>query len=358
MPTHQPDPDISMQLDGAMTHATPEFDQTLVRVAWLYFKEGKTQGEIADLLMTNRLRINKLINEARTTGLVTFTLHSQLASCIEAEQMLCEEFGLERAVIVPSPGDPDQVAGLVGQAAAAYFNQLLAAMPIRGAGTGWGITLREMVRAMPASKNPGLCISSVLGGLTSGIAINTFDIASDLARQLGAECAYLAAPVYVESKSARDAIMGQQSFQRMFERISRNDLVFVSIGDLTDRSLLMRYGLPHDVTLRSLLDAGAVGDILGQFIDRDGKPVEHEINSRVIGLSLAALADVPRVVVTAGGLTKTAAIAGALRSGLATTLVCDEDTARAAMKLSRQWGALPPSPRRAPVARGTGDSAG
>lgn len=334
-----------MHVNQAPSDSELKHDQTLVRVAWLYFKEGRTQAEIADLLMTNRPRINKLINEARTTGLVTITLHSRLTSCIEAEQMLSEEFGLERAIIVPTPADPEHVAVVLGEAAANYFAQLLGATQMTGVGTAWGLTLREMVRFMPASRNPNLCISSVVGGLTRGIAINTFDIASDLARQLGAECAYMAAPVYVESKSARDAILREESFKQAFHRISKSDLVFVSIGDLTDRSLTMRYGLPPEIALQSLVDAGAVGDILSQFIDKDGRAIPHEINDRVIGLPLKALAEVPRVVATAGGLPKAAAIAAALRSGMVTTLISDEDTARAAIRISREWGHPQPGVR-------------
>lgn len=338
-----------MQLNGETHDPKGDYDQTLVRVAWLYFKEGRTQAEIADLLMTNRPRINKLINEARTSGLVTITLHSRLTSCIEAEQLLCAEFNLERAIIVPTPSDPEQVAVVLGEAAANYFAQLLGTTEMTNVGTAWGLTLREMVRFMPASRNPNLCISSVVGGLTRGIAINTFDIVSDLARQLGAECAYMAAPVYVESKSARDAILREESFKHMLQRISKSDLVFVSIGDLTDRSLTMRYGLPPDIAHQSLLDAGAVGDMLSQFIDKHGRPIRHDINNRVIGMSLKALGEVPRVVATAGGMPKAAAIAAALRSGIVTTLVSDEDTARAAIKISRDWGPLPARARTRPA---------
>lgn len=312
------------------------FDQTLVRVAWLYFKEGRTQAEIADLLSTNRLRINKLINEARRTGLVTITLNTSLTSCIELEQTLMAEFGLERAIILPTPKDPDLISVLVGEATADYFMQLLNTTRVSGVGTAWGITLREMVRFVPPSKFPDICVSSVIGGLTRGLAINTFDIASDLARQLNAECAYLAAPVYADSPASRDAICNQQEFQTAFTRIASNDIVLVSIGDMSDRSLLMRYGLPRDVDVQSLLDAGAVGDILGQFIDRNGQPIDHEINRRAIALSLESLRKVPRVIFAAGGRSKARAIAGALRSGLGSTLVCDEDTARLALDLARQ----------------------
>lgn len=332
-----------MTSDDAST--TPD-EQMHVRVAWLYFMEGRTQAEIAELLSTNRVRINRMINEARRSGLVTVTINSRLRSCVELEQKLTGRFGLKRAIIVPTPGDPTQVPVLLGQATADYVSMAISASDIRGIGVGWGATLREMVRYMPALRRPGLYVNSVMGGLTRGIEINTFDIASDLARLLSAECVYLAAPIYAGSAASRDAIMALDMFREAFERMVINDMVVLSVGDLSDRSLLVRYGLPKDLTLDQLLAAGAKGDLMGQFIDADGLAIEHEINHRAIALSLEALRGVPNVVLSSGGAHKVAAIAAALKSNLVTTLVSDESTIRSALELLdnavEQSHAVPP----------------
>lgn len=311
-------------------------EQLNVRVVWLYFMEGRTQAEIADTLSTNRLRINRIINEARRSGLVSITLNSRLKSCVELEQELASHFGLKRAIIIPTPDDEEQIPVLLGQATADYITQLLNADRMKGIGVGWGATLRETVRHMPAMRRPELCVNSVMGGLTRGIEINTFDIASDLARQLSAECAYLAAPIYSGSPDSRDAIIHQDVFQEAFERIASNDLILLSVGDLTDHSLLMRYGLPKDVSIEEIAAAGACGDILGQFIDRTGQAVDHAINRRAIALPLEALRKIPNVLFASGGMHKAEAIAAVLASGLGSALICDEDTARRAMGMALQ----------------------
>jgi DNA-binding transcriptional regulator LsrR (DeoR family) len=226
---------------------------------------------------------------------------------------------------------------LLGRATADYVAQLLNTEQISGIGVGWGATLREMVRHMPAMRRPELCVNSVMGGLTRGNEINTFDIASDLARQLSAECAYLAAPIYAGSPESRAAIVTQDVFREAFDQVTANDVIILSVGDLTERSLLMRYGLPKDVSIDALVAAGARGDILAQFINRAGRPIDHPINGRAIALPLDSLRSVPNVVLSSGGINKTEAIAAVLRSGLCKVLVCDEDTARAAMILAGQW---------------------
>ena len=108
----------------------------------------------------------------------------------------------------------------------------------------------------------------------------------------------------------------------------------LSVGDLSSRSLLIRYGLPGDVEPESLRRAGAVGDIIGQFLDADGNPVDHPINRRVLAPGVAILKKIPLVVVASGGATKTAIIAAVLRARLASVLVCDEKTAVGALRLA------------------------
>lgn len=305
-------------------------EQMQVRVVWHYFMEGKTQGEIADLLSTNRLRVNKIIAESRRSGLVTITLNSRLTSCVELEQQMMAEFSLNHVTIVPTPEDQDLIPGLVGQATADYLFQQLSTTKITGLGVGWGATLREMVRHIPSLKRPEICVNSVLGGLTHGVEINTFNIASDLARQLNAQCAYLAAPIYAGSPQSRDAIISQDVFESAFRRIEANDIIVLSVGDLTERSLLMRYGLPNDVHLEELLALGACGDIVAQFVDNRGVPIDHPINRRAIAPSFEILKKVPCVIFASGGLYKVSAIAAALLSGIGNVLICDEETARRA----------------------------
>jgi DNA-binding transcriptional regulator LsrR (DeoR family) len=208
---------------------------------------------------------------------------------------------------------------------------------------GWGATLREAIRHVRPGRWPGMNVNSMMGGLTQGLEINTFETASSLAARLQAQCTYLAAPLYAGSAKSRDTILAQDVFADAFERIAANDLAVLSVGDLSQRSLLIRYGLPPDVSAASLRKAGAVGDIIGQFLDADGRPVAHPLNRRVLAPSVAQLARIPDVVVASGGANKTAIIAAVLRAGLASVLICDENTASAAMRLALCGG----TPKRA-----------
>ena len=311
----------------------PEDPQTQVRAAWLYYMEGLTQAEIADRLKMTRLRVNRLLVEARGSGLVNITINSRLESCVRLEQALVSAFALKEAVVVPSPGDPAQISAQIGKAAGEFVSRIIDEHPSGVFGVGWGGTLRETIRHVRAGQHRGLTVTSMMGGLTYGIELNTFEIASRFARLWQAECHYLAAPIYAGTPQSRDTILAQDVFEAAFARIRATDVAILSAGDLSARSLLVRYGLPGDVGPEELAAQGAVGDMLGQFIDAQGEAIAHPINRRAIALPLEELRRIPTVILASGGANKAAVIAAALRGGLASVLITDEDAATAALAL-------------------------
>jgi len=127
-------------------------------------------------------------------------------------------------------------------------------------------------------------------------------------------------------------------FREVFRRIETNELAVLSVGDVTKRSMLVRYGLPEDVSMRDLRDAGAVCDIIGQFIDARGQPIHHALNRRAIALPLRDLPRVRTVVFAAGGRHKVRALAAVLRGRFGSVLVSDETTARDAAAIARDDG--------------------
>jgi DNA-binding transcriptional regulator LsrR (DeoR family) len=310
-------------------------EEAAVRAAWLYYMEGLTQDRVAARLGLTRLRVNRLLGEARASGLVGITINSRLASCIALEDELRREWSLRDAVIVPTPTEPDQVHLLLGRAAGEYLSRHLESTRVRGIGVGWGATLREAIRFVRPGQWPGLDVNSLMGGLTRGLEINTFETASAFAARLGASCTYLAAPLYAGSGKERELLVSQDVFRESFAAMASNDVALLSVGDLSDRSLLIRYGLPRDVTVASLRRVHAVGDILGRFLDASGQPVDHDINERAISTPLEVLSRIDTVIIASGGENKAPIIAAVLRARLASVLVCDEKTVVKALQLAR-----------------------
>jgi DNA-binding transcriptional regulator LsrR (DeoR family) len=308
-------------------------DQTILRVAWLYYMENLTQAEIGERLGLTRARVNRMLSEARHSGIVSIRLNSAFASCTELEHQLRRQCELSDAVVIPSPENPELVSSLIGMAAGAYLTKFLEEKRPRTVGIGWGATLRETIRHVTPVQYPELWIVSMMGGLSRGLELNTFEIAGELARRLHAKCSYLAAPIYASSRRSRDTFMAQEVYAEVLDRVDRIDLALLSLGDLSRRSLLVRHGLPPDVGLEELRAAGAVGDVLGQYLEQSGRQINHGINSRAIALPIEKLTRAPTVMLIAGGTNKVPVIAAALRGRIGKVLITDEKAAAGALKL-------------------------
>jgi DNA-binding transcriptional regulator LsrR (DeoR family) len=98
-------------------------DQLSIRVAWLYYLENLTQAEIGERLGLTRARVNRMLAEARESGLVRISLNSSLAECVALEQALRQKCNLRDAVVVPTPADPDTATAVVGMAAGDYLSR-------------------------------------------------------------------------------------------------------------------------------------------------------------------------------------------------------------------------------------------
>jgi DNA-binding transcriptional regulator LsrR (DeoR family) len=76
---------------------------------------------------------------------------------------------------------------------------------------------------------------------------------------------------------------------------------------------------------------GAVGDVCLRFYDAQGRPVETELDSRVVGITREQLAAARRQMGVVGGSRKHNAIRAAVTGGLVDVLATDQETAAALM---------------------------
>jgi DNA-binding transcriptional regulator LsrR (DeoR family) len=230
--------------------------------------------------------------------------------------------------------DPRDVQMITGAALGNLLSEVLADRRVRLFGMSWGGTLNIATRFVAAMERPDLEVISVMGGLTRGSDLNSFEITTRLADLIGAQHSYFTAPLYAGSRESRDTIMQLDVFREVLEKLRSVDALAMAAGDISKRSLLMRDGLPGDVTMDELHALGAVGDVLGVVIDAGGQPIPHPINERVIGIGLDDLAGIPNIILAAGGPHKVAVVRGVLKRQVVNTLVTDETTARALLERS------------------------
>lgn len=306
-----------------------EQQELMIKAAWLYHVEGLTQAQIGEQMNLTRRRVNELLAAALEDGIVRISFSSPLAANIELEAQLRSRFSLKDAIVVPTPADPLQLHSVIGRGAAAYLDRLIQTQKPGSIGIGWGATLRETVQHMSRANEPQIDVRSMMGGLTYGSEINTFEIVRGFAQVLKAQCHYFVAPVYAESPQSRDAIISQSIFRKIFLQTHDVDVSYLSVGDVSRQSLQVRYGLPAGTEVEDLIAAGAVGDLLGRYLDIEGNPIDHPINGQVLSPELDDYRKIPCRIVASGGAHKHAVLHAIARAELATIIVTDADSAKA-----------------------------
>ena len=297
------------------------------RIAWMYYVEGLTQNEIAERLGIGRVTVVRNINEAIKQREVKIRIEGDIADCIEIEDALKKTFNLKEAIVVPEPTNTANIAKSIGNAAGMFMSDTLTdGMSV---GVGWGATLYESLATLTTRELNNVQVISLLGGIVQARRFNPAEFAWQFARAVGADCYLLQAPAVVDSPETREALIERCGLRDVFTRAEKLDVAMLSSGAMSPLSTAFRFNLLSDDDRKTLLKAGAVGDVLFNFYDINGKLVDHPVNKRVMSIPLEQLRDVPLRVISAGGAEKIEAIMGAIKLINCNVLITNENTAKA-----------------------------
>ncbi len=299
--------------------------ELVARICWYHFHDGQTQQQVADRVGLSRATINKVISEARRQGIVRISIDSPVAPCVELEARLREKFDLRDAVVVPSPANEDDVRHIVGIATGEYISKTLRQDDILA--LGWGGTVYAAAQSLAPRRNSGISVVSLSGGLPRSAIINPYDNAASFAKILDAQCYYMTAPMYADDEPTKKALMRSSAIRAVVDKAAKADVALLTTIDLTSHTWIIKHGAITRDMLKSLLAAGAVGGVCDQYVDADGRVIDHELNRRTVAVPLGTIRKIPHLVLCAGGSFKVPIIRAALAARLAHTLLTDERAA-------------------------------
>ncbi len=300
-------------------------DHLAARVVWYYYVINITQQEIADRLGLTRLRVNKIISQARADGSVQIQIHMPLASCIALEEEVKARYGLTEVVVVPAVHDEETQKRVIGEAAGTLLEGIL--RDGQTVGVGWGRTLRAAIRKLAPRRFPRSRVVSLMGGLTRGSGSNTFEVVNELARALGTECHYIPSLLYYPDDESFMSLLAYPPLADLLEEARHADVALVSCGDLSGRSQLFSAVSLSPQEISELKECGAVGELLGTFLNADGRVVDHPLNSRVMALRPSDLDHIRIAILASGDTYKLPIIRAVLRARHINHLVIDEAVA-------------------------------
>ena len=314
-----------MQLATHSTGKQNDADRLRARAIWLYHVEGCTQNDIATQLGINRVMVVRLLADARRRNEVRITISAPLTELLLLEREMETRFGINRVIVAPfadPEGDPVKVIA----AAAGNFisREMKAGMTV---GVGWGRTLFNTLPFITGATLEDFRVVSLLGGIAAARRFNPAEFAWQFAELFQGEGFLIPAPAVVDSPETKHALLERCGLSAIFEMADNLDVALLSCGGISSLTTSYRTGYLSEADRRSLIEAGAIGDVLYNFIDEKGNLVEHEVNDRVISVNLTRLRRTPERVLISGGKDKLIAMQAAITTVAPTTLILDEQTA-------------------------------
>jgi deoxyribonucleoside regulator len=305
---------------------------TLAKATWLYHHQKLTQQQIANELGLSRPTVVRLLRQAIEEGIVTVSLRLDVLRQMELSTRLAKRFGLKEVFVVPTSlehTEPD-VLRAVAEMAALYLENNI--QPNQVITLTWGRTLLEVARALNENPVKGVVIAQTLGGLNSGHTFNPYRVASLFGERLHAPVYHLYVPVIVASKEFRDLFLSDPGVQAALNVARLGALCMVSVGKVDHSATVVQTGFLSASTIDQLRARGAVGDISGRYFDIHGKRILGDFDDRIMALPWEDFQRLENVVAVACGLDKKTAILGALRTGVLSRLIIDDQTALAILE--------------------------
>ena len=298
-----------------------------VKTAWLYYVEGMTQEQIAERLGVNRVKVMRTLAACTADGVVVTSINAQTARQVELERALETRWGLDAAVVVPTPSGEEHLEKSIGHAVALYLGEEMQdGMTLA---IGGGATLHASLGFMARRALKDASVVALVGSLPHSQWINPSIVAAKVAEIFGVDSYQITAPVMVDNPSLRDLLWAQPTLQDVRRRAAAADIALLTVGDMSPDATIFRHGIVPSSLIAPLKAKGAVANMLCYFVDAAGRLVDHEVNGRVMAIDLDGVGQVPNVVLAAGGKRKVAAILAALKAVSTNGLITDSDTAAA-----------------------------
>ncbi|AXK32716.1 sugar-binding transcriptional regulator [Streptomyces armeniacus] len=305
-----------------------EDEALLYQVASMYYEQELTQEQIGETLHFTRWKVGRLLADARKAGLVRIQVVHPKSRVRGLEERLQDATGLRDAVVVARgrTEDEEELRARVAEAGADYLARLSPSPRLLG--VSWGRTMDLLARSLSSGWAHGVHVVQINGGLTrSHTPSSAQDLASRIAHLGEGTLSVLPAPSIVEQETTRRALEQDSAVGDVLAQAAEADTVLFSPGAIGSDSVLVGSGYLGAGELKELADAGAVGDVVGRFIDARGGIVDKRLDDRTLGLPLDALRSRPVSVAVVSGTAKHAVCAAVVSSGLCNTLVTDDHTA-------------------------------
>ena len=312
-------------------------DELAYRAALMHYVQGDTMDAIARKLKTSRSTVSRLMELARERGYIQFKLNPPSGESDELRAEVARRFGVE-VTVVPMPQRADWKRRLDAVAAIAGNEITAAVRPDIVIGIAWGNTLSAIAEHLVPKPVTGVKVVQLNGAAstTSSGIMYAGAIMEAFGKAYRAEVQHFPVPAFFDYPETKAALWRERSVKNVLELQNTVDIAIFGVGTMRGDRLSAVYSggylMPEEML--QVQARGVVGDVCTVLLRADGTWQDLDINRRASGPTPQDLAHIPQRICVVAGQEKAVPLLGALRAGVVTNLVVDEDCAAKLLKIS------------------------
>ena len=302
-------------------------ESIVIEAAWMYYRDGLNQNEIAKLLQVSRATVVNYLQEARERGYIRISLAPEIFTNHQLAQDLRERFNLQATFVVPTGiSTAEESLIRVARGAAEWLPSLLETGDRLG--VAWGRTVYEVAEAVERTKIGDVTVSQLVGSMETPYGFTAEICSAHLAQNLGAACINLHAPAVLSDPDLAARLRAEPIIHAQLEALSHCNKAIFAAGSCAPDSHVVSSGVATDADLSWYTSQGATGVLCGRFIGSDGKPIAGQLDDRMIGVTLDKLQGLDVGLLVSDGTEKVTPMLAAIAGGYVTHVVTSNKTAR------------------------------
>jgi DNA-binding transcriptional regulator LsrR (DeoR family) len=295
-------------------------------VARRYYLDGRSKVEIAEEFALSRFKVARLLDDARSSGLVRIEIGHPGVIDVELSARLMEALGLTHCVVTDTPDDhPATLREHLGAAAAELLAEIVTPEDVLG--LSWARSVSAMAGELRVlAPVPVVQLTGALA--RPGADDSSIELVREVARVGGGPAYFFYAPMAVSDPTTARALRGQPEVARAFGLIGSVTKAVAGVGAWEPEQSTL-YDATSEAERAELRAAGVCAEVSGVLIDDSGEPVPAPLTERMIGITAAQMRAIPEVIGIVYGLAKARAVSAAVRGGYVDSLVTHSTLATA-----------------------------
>ena len=301
-------------------------DHFLSMIAKMHYIDKVKQKDIAARFDIMPMAVSRYLREAEQKGIVVFHVKMPWPLDVDLGNAVMKRYGLRECFVLDVPRGGDTPSSL-GAFLADYFVQILPDNAV--VGLSWGFTISKFVEVLPYVHTKNCDLIQLTGAFTSTHkAMTPTQIINEVSKKLDGSIFVINAPLYAGSKEMRDQLVHDPTIQQILRMAEKSDINIVGLSSMSREATTFQSEVISAEDYEELLAAGAIGDLAGTFLDKNGDPIRWSKSGMYTGVPLSKISAAKHTICIAGELHKAPVLRIVCKKKYFNTLITTQQVAK------------------------------